>query len=85
MKKLLSDLIKGEISAHHIDVVNTSHLHAGHENYGENSHFEITVVSDEFENLSRIERHRLILKILEVKNIHSISLKLYTKDEHESQ
>ncbi len=45
-----------------LDVVNDSHRHAGHAGSpgtGE-SHFRVTVVSDKFNGLSRVERHRLV-------------------------
>ena len=45
-----------------LDVVNESHLHAGHASSpgtGE-SHFRILIVSDAFAGKSRVERHRLV-------------------------
>ncbi|HET6321913.1 MAG TPA: BolA family protein [Hyphomicrobium sp.] len=45
-----------------LDVVNESHLHAGHASSpgtGE-SHFRILIVSEAFAGKSRIERHRLV-------------------------
>lgn len=48
---------------------------------GTSDHFQVTVVSDDFEGLSSIERHRKIYDILgdDVGGaIHALSLKTYT-------
>ena len=45
-----------------LDVVNESHLHAGHRSSpgtGE-SHFRVLIVSEAFAGKSRVERHRII-------------------------
>lgn len=45
-----------------LDIVNESDRHAGHASSpgtGE-SHFRVTIVSDKFAGLSRVERHRLV-------------------------
>jgi BolA protein len=50
-----------------LDVVNESHLHAGHRGSpgtGE-SHFRLHIVSARFEGLSRVARHRLVNAALE--------------------
>jgi BolA protein len=49
-----------------LDVVNESELHAGHRSSpgtGE-SHFRVTVVSEKFAGISRVQRHRLINELL---------------------
>ena len=45
-----------------LDVVNESHLHAGHRSSpgtGE-SHFRLLIVSEAFSGKSRVERHRMV-------------------------
>lgn len=45
-----------------LDVINESHLHAGHQSSpgtGE-SHFRVVVVSNAFKGQSRVARHRLV-------------------------
>jgi BolA protein len=49
-----------------LDVVNESHLHAGHRSSpgtGE-SHFRVLVVSKRFAGKSRVERHRMVNEAL---------------------
>jgi BolA protein len=86
MKEVLINLINENLKPQHIAINNTSHRHIGHDGYNNNSHFEITVVSNKFKILTRLERHRLIFKILEteIQKIHSISLELYTEEEYEN-
>ena len=59
------------------------HGHAGARPEGE-SHFEVTVVSGKFEGLSRVERQRLVYRLLadEIKSdIHALALKTLTPAE----
>jgi|TARA_B100000809_G_scaffold22049_1_gene19268 BolA protein len=61
------------------------HGHAGARPEGE-SHFEVTVVSGKFEGLSRVERQRLVYRLLadDLKSdIHALALKTLTPAEAE--
>ena len=63
-----------------LDVVNESHLHAGHRSSpgtGE-SHFRVLIVSEAFIGKSRVERHRIVNDLLsnELKNaVHALAIK----------
>jgi BolA protein len=69
-----------------LDVVNESHLHAGHHGSpgtGE-SHFRVLVVSPKFDGLTRVARHRLVNETLaaELKGgIHALAIKAYAPGE----
>ena len=68
-------------------VLDVSEQHRGHQNFKENveSHFEITVVSDKFRNINRIERHRMVnhsLKDEFSSDLHSTIIKTYTVEEY---
>lgn len=72
-----------------LDVINESHLHAGHHHHdsthhgtfdgkGE-THFRIRMVSDAFAGKSRIERHRAINAVLKAEldaGLHALALEL---------
>ncbi len=61
--------------------------HAGHDGRGE-SHFQLVVVSDSFNNLSQVERHRMIYDLLdeEIKTrVHALSIKAWTPEERKSK
>jgi len=49
-----------------LKVVDESHQHAGHAGHrpGGQTHFRIYIVSDSFKGKTRLERHRLINRIL---------------------
>ena len=65
---------KQQIEAHltnhfnptHLVVVDDSHLHAHHRgtHHTENTHFSVTIVSEQFNDVSRINRHRAIMNAL---------------------
>jgi len=58
-------LLSGALSPDEILVKDQSHLHAGHAGAREGKgHFEVTIVSNKFDGLGRIERHRLVYEAL---------------------
>jgi len=69
-----------------LDVINESHLHAGHRGSpgtGE-SHFRVLIVSSAFAGKSRLARHRLVNAILAEElrgKIHALALELHAPDE----
>ena len=68
-------------------VIDVSEQHRGHQNFRENveSHFEITIVSEKFNNKNKIDRHRMVNQSLKeefVSDLHSVVIKTYTIDEY---
>jgi BolA family transcriptional regulator, general stress-responsive regulator len=69
-----------------LDVINESHLHAGHRSSpgtGE-SHFRVLIVSSAFAGASRVARHRAVNKLLEVElkgKVHALALNVYAPGE----
>ena len=69
-----------------LDVVNESHLHAGHAGSpgtGE-SHFRVLVVSTLFEGRSRVDRHRMVNDVLADllrQRVHALAIKAYAPGE----
>jgi len=69
-----------------LDVINESHLHAGHTSSPGtgSSHFRVLVVSQSFTGQSRIARHRLVndaLGGLLRDKIHALAIKAYAPGE----
>ena len=70
----------------HLDVINESHLHAGHAGSpgtGE-SHFRVLIVSEDFVSKSRVERHRLVNAALAEElagPVHALALQTYAPGE----
>ena len=69
-----------------LDVVDESHLHAGHAGAreGGGTHYRVRVVSTQFERQSRVERHRLIYDLLTAEfadGLHALALVAKTPGE----
>ncbi|MGC6248201.1 BolA family protein [Bisgaard Taxon 45] len=67
---------------HFLVVENESHMHSS--GRGANSHFKIVLVSEHFDGLSKVARHRKLYQFLAedlAQGIHALALHLYTKDE----
>jgi len=53
--------LERELSPSHIDIIDESHLHAGHAGAASGTgHFNVTVVSEKFSGQSPVQRHRLV-------------------------
>lgn len=65
-----------------LEVVNESYMHNVPE--GSESHFKVTVVSNEFEGQRLIGRHRMINNTLseELQSIHALAIHTMTPDEY---
>ena len=65
----------------HLEVINESHMHSGSNT---DSHFKVILVSDEFQDVKLVQRHRRINELLkfELENgVHALSLHLFTQKE----
>ena len=63
----------------HLDVIDESHLHAGHREAqpGKSTHFQVTIVSEKFEGLLPIKQHRLVYSAIDdlmKSEIHALAL-----------
>ena len=60
-----------------LEVRDDSHLHAGHAGAREGRHFHVLLVSERFNQLSRLKRHRLVydaLHLLIPRGIHALAI-----------
>lgn len=76
-KKLLS-----AFSPLHLDVINESNNH--NVPPGSESHFKVTIVSNQFEDERLIKRHRAVNSVLALElaeKIHALALHTYTENE----
>ncbi|EPZ34476.1 bola-like protein [Rozella allomycis CSF55] len=69
-------------------IVDESNQHAGHAGVADapspETHFNITIVSDEFKGKISVQRHRSVYKVLDdefKKGLHALSLKTLTMEE----
>ena len=70
------------------ELIDDSKNHEGHvgvSSAGGGGHFILSLVSDEFTGMNKINRHKLVYSLLNDlilnKKIHAISMKLMTKEE----
>lgn len=60
-----------------IEVLDDSHLHAGHAGAREGRHFTVRLVSERFSGLARVARHRLVydsLGPLAEQGVHALAI-----------
>jgi 4-aminobutyrate aminotransferase len=85
VSETLERLLTQSYSPVFLEVINESHLHAGHRFGGVDSHFSVTIVSDSFSGCSRVARHRSVYRTLAQPirdGIHALKIAAYTPDEH---
>ncbi len=77
--------LERELSPTRIDIVDESHLHAGHAGAASGAgHFSVTIVSDKFAGKSAIQRHRMVylaVNDLMPSEIHALSIKALSQAE----
>ena len=81
----IEDAIRERLDAVHVEVIDESHLHAGHAGAKSGGgHFRATVVSGLFEGKAPVARQRLVYAALATEmaaDIHALSLKTLTPDQ----
>jgi BolA protein len=66
-----------------LEVIDDSHLHAGHAGAREGRHFTVKITSARFAGLPRVARHRLVYSALAVlipQGIHALAIEAQTPD-----
>ena len=80
IEQKMHEKLEKELQPTILNVINESHLHAGHagDDGSGVSHFKVEVASGKFDELSRIQRERLVHSVLsdEIAQIHAISIKI---------
>jgi BolA protein len=70
------------LHASHVEVIDESHLHAGHAGARSGGgHFRATIVSERFEGLSAVAAQRVVYEVLAEEmggEIHALSMKTFT-------
>lgn len=85
IQKAIEEKLTAQFAPERLEVVNESHLHAGHHHHGRQetfdgtceTHFRVRIVSRVFEGMSRLERHRAINNALAEelqRGVHALAL-----------
>ena len=80
--------LERELSPSHVDIIDESHLHAGHAGAASGAgHFNVTVVSEIFAGQSPVQRHRMVYAAigdLMQTEIHALSINAQIPDDQET-
>ena len=83
----IQKILQKKLSASKVEVLDESHLHAGHseaKNSG-GGHYSVVVVSEIFKGKTALARHRMVYQALseELKtSIHALAIKAYSLTEY---
>jgi BolA family transcriptional regulator, general stress-responsive regulator len=80
----LEAALRAALAPNSLEVVDDSHLHAGHAGAREGRHFTVRIVSAAFAGRSRVARHRLVYdaaRSLIAEGIHALAIVARTPDE----
>ena len=85
-KAKITNILNENLNLHRCFVSDVSASHKGHREYveGEETHFEVFIISNDFENKNRLERHKMVNNFLKnefLDSLHSITYKLMTVSE----
>ena len=65
MDSIICNKITAALAPETLEVINESHLHAGHMDTSKNNtHFRLHIVSKEFEGVRAIKRHQMVYAVL---------------------
>ena len=82
--ELIRECLEETLNPTELEIVDDSHLHAGHSGHGGAGHFQVHIVSEKFNDLATLARHRLVYSALEnmmQTEIHALSIKAETPNE----
>ncbi len=88
-RELIISRLRDRLQAVYVEVEDESHRHAGHAGAkGGGGHFDVTVVTQEFEGKPLVTRHRMVYGLFqeELKQaIHALALHTWTPSEWEAR
>jgi BolA protein len=83
-KEALEQRLREALEATHVEVVDESHLHAGHAGARDGGgHYRALIVSTRFEGLSRVKAQQVVFSVVEDwmgGEIHALSMQTMTPE-----
>jgi BolA protein len=84
-KSRIEQRLRESLSPVELSIEDESHLHAGHAGARDGrGHFRVAIVSERFEGVSRVKRHRMVYDALELElrdDIHALAIEAFTPRE----
>ena len=85
-KALLETRIRTALHPELLEIKDRSEAHSAHELSDGGGHYEVLVVTEQFQGLAPLARHRLVYAATaSVSNIHALSIKAMTPEEMRQQ
>lgn len=87
----MRDKLTQALTPQALTIKDVSHRHAGHagaDQPGGETHFDVTIVSERFQGLSRVARQRLVYDIVAAElseRVHALSVRALTPEEAAKQ
>ena len=85
VKDQIHQRLMESLNAESVEIEDQSHLHAGHAGAASGGgHYDVIVISSEFNDLNTLGRHRLIYSAVDdlmKKEIHALSIQAFSPDE----
>lgn len=81
----IKEKVQQELKPTLVELVNESHMHSGPAN---ESHYKLVVVSEVFEDMSRVERQQKVYGLLKDEfssGLHALTMRLKTPEEWEGK
>ena len=81
---MIRDCLQTEFTPIELDIIDESHLHAGHSGHGGAGHFKVRLVSEKFNGQTPIVRHRMVYAALDKMmktEIHALSIDAVAQNE----
>ncbi|MBN9413385.1 MAG: BolA family transcriptional regulator [Candidatus Paracaedimonas acanthamoebae] len=88
LRDKLQHLLSKEFNPEHLEIIDETDKHKNHLNtpHTKETHFRILIVSEIFQSMNRIERHRCIMSLFEQDfkaHLHALSIKAFTPNEYQ--
>ncbi|HPG24851.1 MAG: BolA family transcriptional regulator [Spirochaetaceae bacterium] len=85
MREALEARLRDALDATHVEVIDESHLHAGHAGARDGGgHYRAVIVSERFAGLGRVKAQQLVFGVVRDwmgREIHALSMKTFVPDE----
>lgn len=82
--EMIESRIRNKLAVSQLEIIDDSHLHAGHSSAGGAGHFTVKIVSDDFNGLTLIKRHMKVYDAVAdimPSEIHALSIQAKTTQE----
>ncbi len=83
--EMIRGLVEAAFAPNELDIIDESHLHAGHSGHGGAGHFRVRIVSDKFNGQLPLARHRMVYAAVDSlmpAEIHALSIEAIATDEN---